>query len=157
MLFAWLTFDSDIKSECCCFPTFKDLCRYRHPFFYWECKGKDSYVSHQKFLLYFFAALAWISICFVKNWPRILVAGGKNTMTDSTSQFLLPFLSTIHPAFIHILRAIFTETGGKDRGTIVAAKCFLKARILKTARLLYWYIFQQKKLFEIVAGIINTN
>ena len=66
-------------------------------------------------------------------------------MTDSTSQFLLPFLSTIHPAFIHILRAIFTETGGKDRGTIVAAKCFFESENTKNGQVaLLVYISAEK-------------
>ena len=59
------------------------------------------------------------------------MAGGKNTIAVFISQFLLPFLSTIHPALIHIFKNGFNQTGGKDRCRIIAAKCFLISNIRK--------------------------
>lgn len=50
-------------------------------------------------------------------------------MAVFTDQFLVPFLSTFHSAIIHILKNYFIQTGGKDRGTMLVTKCFLKAKI----------------------------
>src|SRR6185503_20931505 len=84
-----------------------------------------------KFSIYFFIAFGLNFNLFSKNLSPLFMRGGKDNVVAFISQFLLPFLSTFHSSLIHILRTILFETGGKDRSSIVPAKCFLKAKTYK--------------------------
>lgn len=84
------------------------------------------------------------------------MAGGKNTMAVFISQFLLPFLSTIHPALIHILKNCFNQTGGKDRCRIIVAKCFLSAGFANS-HIRSLSILCRQKLSEISWRIVYPN
>jgi len=50
--------------------------------------------------------------------------GGKDMMVVFTSKFLVLVFSTFHPITVHILKSNPLLTGGKDRSTIIPAKCF---------------------------------
>ena len=65
---------------------------------------------------------------FLKNLLPFFKGGGKDNVAILPGQFLLPFLSTFHSVIIHIERARFIQTGGKDMSGTLATKCFLSYR-----------------------------